>query len=118
MIIRETFTIVLLAMGFIFLVITAIGMVRYQDFFSRLQVLGIGQAMGIGCCCLGLFIYEGFTNAGIKILMVMLLTLVGGPIGTHIIDKVAYKEGLKHFEQQISDIMHEKNHGEEEKTCL
>lgn len=114
MIIRETFAIVFLAMGFIFLIVTVIGMVKYQDFFSRLQVLGIGQAMGIGCCCLGLFIYEGFTNSGIKILMVLLFTLIGGPIGTHIIDKVAYKEGLKHFKEEIDVIMHEK----EEKSCL
>lgn len=111
-------TIVLLTIGFYFLLVSVIGMVKYQDFFSRLQVLGVGQAMGIGCCCLGLFIYEGLTNAGIKILMVLFLTLVGGPIGTHIIDKVAYKEGLKQFEDEIDEIMHEKTCGEEESKCL
>ena len=116
--IRWVFTIVMLTIGFYFLLVSVIGMVRYQDFFSRLQVLGVGQAMGIGCCCIGLFVYEGFTNAGIKILMVLALTLVGGPIGTHIIDKVAYKEGLKHFEDEIDEIMHERELREEENQCL
>lgn len=118
MMIKSILAAALLIIGFLFMAVTVIGMVRYQDFFSRLQVLGIGQAMGIGCCCLGLFAYEGFTNAGIKILMVLVFTLVGGPIGTHIVDKVAYKEGLKHFEEEINEIMHEGAEGEEEKSCL
>lgn len=118
MMIKSILTVVLLILGFYFMAVTVIGMTRYQDFFSRLQVLGIGQAMGIGCCCLGLFVYEGFTNAGLKILMVLFFTLIGGPIGTHIIDKVAYKEGLKHFQEEIEEIMHEKTAGEEEKECL
>ena len=118
MMIKSILAAALLIIGFWFLAVTVIGMVKYQDFFSRLQVLGIGQAMGIGCCCLGLFVYEGFTNAGIKILLVLFFTLLGGPIGTHIIDKVAYKEGLKRFETEIDYIMHEKSAGEEDNKCL
>jgi multicomponent Na+:H+ antiporter subunit G len=117
MMIKSVLAVTLLLIGFCFLAVTVAGMIKYQDFFSRLQVLGIGQAMGIGCCCLGLFIYEGFTNAGIKILMVLLFTLVGGPIGTHIVDKVAYKEGLKHFEEEIDGIMHENINREEKESC-
>ena len=77
--------------------------------------MGVGQGLGTVLCCIGLFIYEGFTNTGIKILIVMIFTLVGGPIGTHIIDKVAYKEALM---KRMAENTHEGRVGGEEKPCL
>ena len=111
MTINSIFAVVLLIAGFFFMAVSVIGVFRFKDFFSRLQVMGVGQALGTVLCCLGLFIYEGFSNAGIKIILVMIFTLVGGPVGTHIIDKVAYKESVRNREMK-------KCSGEEEKICL
>ena len=102
---------VLLIAGFFFMAVSVIGVFRFTDFFSRLQVMGVGQALGTVLCCLGLFLYEGFSNAGIKIILIMIFTLVSGPIGTHIIDKVAYKESVRRK-------LEEESGREEEKICL
>ncbi|MBQ4650301.1 MAG: monovalent cation/H(+) antiporter subunit G [Firmicutes bacterium] len=102
---------VFLIAGAFFMAVSVLGVFRFRDFYSRLQVMGVGQALGTVLCCLGLFCYEGFSNTGIKIIMVMILTLFGGPIGTHIIDKVAYKEAVRNS-------MQTEGNREEEKICL
>ena len=103
---------VLLVAGLFFMAVSVIGVFRFKSFYSRLQVMGVGQTLGTVLCCLGFVLYEGFSNAGIKILMVMIFTLVGGPIGTHIIDKVAYKEAVR------SSSMEAESDRGEEKICL
>ena len=111
--IKDILTVALLISGFIFMEISVLGIFKYKDFFCRLQLMAVGQALGIVLCCLGLFVYEGLTGTGIKILVVMLFTLVGGPIGTHIIDKVAYKEAVRNRESARNPML-----GEEKKSCL
>ncbi len=94
MIIRNILTIVFLSGGGILLLLSIIGVLRLPDFYSRLHGAGIGSTSAIGLCGIGLFIYEGLTLTGIKILLVVLAVLITGPIGTHIIAKVAYRESL------------------------
>ena len=43
--------------------------------------------------CVGLAVYEGWNLTSLKILFVGTMLLVTCPIGTHIIGKVAYKQG-------------------------
>lgn len=93
--IRCILTVIFMLAGFFFLAVSVAGVVRFPDFFSRLHAIGLGQALGVGFCCIGLFIYQGVNITGAKILMTLLVAMMAGPIGTHIIDRVAYKEGLK-----------------------
>ena len=46
-----------------------------------------------------MFIYQGPNITGLKILMVLFVSMLAGPIGTHIVDRVAFREGLKKEEQ-------------------
>ena len=98
--IRCILTAVLLVAGLFFMTVSVVGVVKFPDFFSRLHAIGLGQSLGIGFCCLGLFIYQGPDNTGLKILMVLFVTMLAGPIGTHIVDRVAIKEGLKREERE------------------
>ena len=93
--IRCFFTVIFLVAGLFFMAVSTVGVIRFPDFFSRLHAIGLGQPLGIGFCCIGLFIYQGFNITGIKILLVMVVSMMAGPIGTHIIDRVAFREGLK-----------------------
>lgn len=93
--IRCVITVVFMAAGLFFMAVSVSGVIRFPDFFSRLHAIGLGQSLGIGFCCIGLFIYQGLNITGIKILLVLVVSMLAGPIGTHIIDRVAYREGLK-----------------------
>ena len=97
--IRCFFTILFLAVGLFFMAVSVAGVIRFPDFFSRLHAIGLGQSLGMGFCCLGMFIYQGPNITGLKILMVLFVSMLAGPIGTHIVDRVAFREGLKKEEK-------------------
>lgn len=97
--IRYAISSLLLLAGLFFMVVSVRGVIKFPDFFSRLHAIGLGQSLGMGFCCLGLFIYQGVNITGLKILMVLFVSMIAGPIGTHIVDRVAFREGLKKEEK-------------------
>ena len=97
--IRYAISALLLLAGLFFMVVSVRGVIKFPDFFSRLHAIGLGQSLGMGFCCLGLFIYQGVNITGMKILMVLFVSMIAGPIGTHIVDRVAFREGLKKEEK-------------------
>lgn len=97
--IRYAISALLLLAGLFFMVVSVRGVIKFPDFFSRLHAIGLGQSLGMGFCCLGLFIYQGVNITGLKILMVLFVSMLAGPIGTHIVDRVAFREGLKKEEK-------------------
>ena len=97
--IRYAISALLLLAGLFFMVVSVRGVIKFPDFFSRLHAIGLGQCLGMGFCCLGLFIYQGVNITGLKILMVLFVSMIAGPIGTHIVDRVAFREGLKKEEK-------------------
>ena len=97
--IRYAISALLLLAGLFFMVVSVRGVIKFPDFFSRLHAIGLGQSLGMGFFCLGLFIYQGVNITGLKILMVLFVSMIAGPIGTHIVDRVAFREGLKKEEK-------------------
>ena len=97
--IRYAISALLLLAGLFFMVVSVRGVIKFPDFFSRLHAIGLGQSLGMGFCCLGLFIYQGVNITGLKILMVLFVSMIAGPIGTHIVDRVAFREGIKKEEK-------------------
>ena len=97
--IRYAISALLLLAGLFFMVVSVRGVIKFPDFFSRLHAIGLGQSLGMGFCCLGMFIYQGPNITGLKILMVLFVSMIAGPIGTHIVDRVAFREGLKKEEK-------------------
>ena len=98
--IRCILTVVFMLAGLFFMAVSVVGVRRFPDFFSRLHAIGLGQSLGIGFCCFGLFIYQGPDITGIKILLVLFMSMLACPIGTHIVDRVAFREGLKREERE------------------
>ena len=97
--IRSAACALLLLLGLFFMMVSVKGVIKFPDFFSRLHAIGLGQSLGMGFCCLGMLIYQGPNITGLKILMVLFVSMLAGPIGTHIVDRVAFREGLKKEEK-------------------
>ncbi len=100
---RELLAGACLLVGFFFIAISAIGVVRLPDFYSRLHASGMGETFGLLFSGLGLVIYEcdftnGFDIMIIKLIIVFLLVFLANPIGTHILGQAAYKSGLVPWE--------------------
>ena len=96
--IRELIATILLLIGFFFIAISAIGVIRLPDFYSRLHSSGMGETLGLMISFLGLAVFEGLNLMTIKLLIVFLLVFLANPIGTHILGQAAIKSGLVPWE--------------------
>ncbi|MDQ7791657.1 MAG: monovalent cation/H(+) antiporter subunit G [Clostridia bacterium] len=104
--VKTIITAVLLFTGCFFIVVAAIGVVRFPDFFARMHPAGKGDTLGQALILLSLMVYEGFTLITVKLFIIMVFILVANPTGSHFIAKGAYVAGVKptkvHEEVDIS----------------
>lgn len=90
---RECIAFSLMGLGLLFLIGSAIGMLRLPDFYSRVHASGNSETLGTALVFLGLAVYNGLTDTSAKIIVIFLFVFLGNPIGSHILTKSAYKTG-------------------------
>ena len=83
----------MIALGILFLIISAVGMLRLPDFYSRLHASGNSETLGMMLMLLGFVVYEGFNLISFKLIFIFIFVFIGNPIGTHILSKTAFKTG-------------------------
>lgn len=107
MIVREIFAVIFLVAGFFFMSVSAIGVMRLPDFFSRLHASSIGETLGIVLACIGFIIYEGLDLVSLKIVIIIAALFLVNPVGTHLIGKSALgSQKLKKEDDDCADILH------------
>ena len=89
--IREIIAVIMIALGILFLIISAVGMLRLPDFYSRLHASGNSETLGM--MLIGFVVYEGFNLISFKLIFIFIFVFIGNPIGTHILSKTAFKTG-------------------------
>ena len=75
--------------GAAFLVIGAIGLIRFPDFFTRIHATGIIDTMGVALTFAGLVILAGWTLPAVKLVLILCFMLLTGPTATHALAKAA-----------------------------
>lgn len=93
MIVREILSAVLLLIGGGFMFVSAIGVIRLPDFYTRLHASSIGETLGLVLAGLGLILYNGINLTSAKILLIIVALFLVNPIGTHLIGKAAIRSG-------------------------
>ena len=111
MMIREITAGILLVMGFVFTVLSTVGVLRLPDFFTRLHSSSIGETLGIVLIGLGLIIYEGIDFTSAKIFMIIVAIFVANPVGTHLIGKSALMSGHRLEEENKNKEKEDNNAG-------
>jgi multicomponent Na+:H+ antiporter subunit G len=91
---------ILLLSGFFYIVLTAVGVLRLPDFYTRLHASGGSETLGMMLCVAGLAVYEGFTLTGVKLWFIVLFIVLANPIGTNVISRTAYRSGLKIWDKK------------------
>lgn len=80
---------VMITLGVLFFMISAIGVLRLPDFLSRLHSSGIGETLGMILFGLGIIIYLGINLVSVKVLIIFVILSLVNPVGTHLIGKAA-----------------------------
>lgn len=83
------------AIGGIFCVIGAIGLLRMPDFFTRMHAASVIETLGAGLILFGLIIQAGWTLIAVKLVMLFLLIFFASPTASHALARAALAKGMK-----------------------
>jgi len=96
-------SIILVVLGITFMLSGSVGLLRLPDFYTRSHAVSMSDMLGIIFVMFGLVIYEGFTQSGLKLILVILFIALANPIGTHALARAAYKKRLKPLLNKSTD---------------
>ncbi len=92
---------VLLAVGAVVTLLSAIAVPTRKDFYERLHYLAPPATVGIGCFTLAILLDKHFSTAGIKALIVFVVLLFMNAILTHAMARAAR---VRQFGRWVADV--------------
>ncbi len=90
----------LILVGLYFVLVSAIGVVRLPDVYSRSHAVGLTDSVGAFYLLLGLAVYQGFSTNMVRILVVLALLYLINPVITHATVRAALRSGLKPWSKE------------------
>lgn len=101
----DTLIVISLALGTFFIIVTAIGLLRFPDAYTRAHAASKSATLGVMFILIGTFIHfwsvEGVYNP--RILLGILFLFVTGPVGGHLMARAAYFSGVKPWKGTVKD---------------
>ncbi|MEE9426935.1 MAG: monovalent cation/H(+) antiporter subunit G [Paracoccaceae bacterium] len=86
--------------GSVFVVIGAVGTLRFPDFWSRLHAASITDSAGAILLIVGMCLQAGTTLITVKLLIIGAFLFITGPTSTHAIANAALVTGLRPTESK------------------
>jgi multicomponent Na+:H+ antiporter subunit G len=91
----DTLSWVLILSGGIFGIISAVGVLRMPDIFTRIHAASIADTMALGLMFAGMMIQAGWTIVTVKLMLILLFVFFASPTTTHALAKAAIAGGIK-----------------------
>jgi multicomponent Na+:H+ antiporter subunit G len=85
--------VILCSIGILFIFAGTVGLLRFPDTFSRLHALTKADNVGLGFLLFGLALASGSWWVGGKLLLIWLLTLLGGTTNAYLMANTLYRAG-------------------------
>ena len=76
---------ILLWLGVFFMIVTAVGILRLPDFYSRLHAASKTETLGLVLVMLGLGLHEGMSLVLVKLLIAATFILLASPTSAHLL---------------------------------
>lgn len=83
---------ILLVVGSLFILLAAIGVARFDEVYARLHAGAKAPTLGIIGVGAGAAILIGSSAAVVTAILVVLLQLIAGPVGAHILSRSVYRQ--------------------------
>lgn len=103
--------------GVFFAVVSAVGILRLKDVYSRAHASGKSATLGVIFIMLAVFIHflsQGIMNA--KILLAILFLFLTAPVASLMITRSAYRNGVKLDKNTVIDDLKEMYDRDQKKT--
>lgn len=94
-----------ISFGVLFIVVTAIGLIRLPDLYTRAHAASKSATLGVMSILLGVFFYFWFIEDHFnpRILLGILFIFITGPVGGHIMTRSSYIAGVKPWKHTVKD---------------
>ncbi len=79
--------------GAFFLLVSAVGIIRLPDFFSRAHAVGKSETLGSFLLLIGLALHHGLGLESGKLFLVTLFIAITNPTGIHTLTRAALRAG-------------------------
>ncbi|GAB4241617.1 MAG: hypothetical protein OHK005_04810 [Candidatus Methylacidiphilales bacterium] len=92
--IQEGLTAALVLSGSIFILISAIGLLRFPDLYCRAHSMGKAMTLGITLLLLGLWVHLGVELSGLKVVLAIFFQFLTIPVAGHLLCLLASRKNL------------------------
>lgn len=98
---QELLSILLIIVGTALMLISAIGIIRFPDFYTRMSAITKAATLGLFLLLIGIAIFFNTFGLFVKSFIIITLILLTNPIGAHAIARAAYKSGTELWERNV-----------------
>lgn len=84
-----------IAYGAFTMLMCAVGVVRFPDFYTRLHAAGKGDTLGQGLVLIGLIFVTGISIDGLKLVLIVFFIFILNSSSTHALARAAWLAGMK-----------------------
>ncbi len=81
-------------LGVALALLSAVGIVRMPDVYTRLQVATKASSLGVGLLMLGVAVHFGDLGVTVRALLVVAFIFLTAPVSAHLIGRAAYIAGV------------------------
>lgn len=89
--------------GILFMLVGAVGIVRFPDAYNRLHASSKCSTLGLLGLLLGAVCHIGTLAVATKAVLTILFAFVATPVGSHILAKAAHIDRLRQWSRTLSD---------------
>lgn len=82
---------VFLIIGAAFVLLAGVGVVRFDDTFSRMHAAAKAPALGLLCVGLGTVLHIRTVQSVVAVVLVVVLQLIAGPVSAHLLGRAVYR---------------------------
>lgn len=83
-----------IGLGALLMLATAIGVVIFPDFYTRLHAAGKGDTLGQGLVLVGLLCIGGDYTSIVKLVLIVFFIFIFNPTATHALARAAWVSGI------------------------
>ncbi|MFO7923108.1 MAG: monovalent cation/H(+) antiporter subunit G [Bacteroidales bacterium] len=116
-IIQELVSTLFIALGVVFIMIAAVGILRLPDFYIRMSAITKAGTMGVGLIVVGIAVFFNELLISAKAFVIISFMLLTAPVAAHIIARAAYKQGVpfwgRNLVDELADIIKKRDKCEE-----
>jgi multicomponent Na+:H+ antiporter subunit G len=91
------------AVGSLFILLAAIGIVRMPDLYLRISVTTKAATLGIGMILAGAAFYFNDFSVTSRVLAIILFLVLTAPVGAHMIGRASYFIGTPLWKKSVMD---------------